>query len=44
MQKMAAIGIEQNIIMTRDLLDAPLKMLCPEILLKNPDLDIDKKL
>ena len=28
--------------MTRDLLVAPLKMLCPGILLKNSELDIDK--
>ena len=29
--------------MTRNLLFPPLKMLCPGTLLKNPDLNIDKK-
>ena len=41
-KKMAAI--ESNKIITRNLLVAPLEILCPGILLKNRDLDIDKKL
>ena len=30
--------------MTKDLLVTPLKMLCPETLLGNPDLNISKKI
>ena len=43
MQKMAAIGIERNKIITRDLLVAPLKMLCQGALLRNHELEIGKK-
>ena len=43
MQKISAIGIKRNITMTRNLLVATLKMPFPGTLLRNPDLDIGKK-
>ena len=44
MQKMAAIGIERNITMTKDLLIAPPKNALPGTLLRNSNLGIGQKI